>query len=398
MFCLNFAKRIRILASAVALFGLGLATSAQADTAGGAVIHNVATLNFDGGTTSAWVDVSVLTVASAPTIGVDTTAQSANSGDTVTYTYSITNNANGSDTFSLNAGSVDSNVQGAPGLVITDASGNVITDITLGGSVTNQPSDASGRVYIPAGSETNLAVGDLVVINGTTYRIATLTPGTKTTTIGGVTTPESPTVLTLTLPDGSPAGIVAGSIAAGTQIGETGVFKVAVTASSPTASGTDGSHTVNVSGSTSATLGGAGGVVVGFTTSSADGNETLTTVLAPTVQLRKEARNVTEGVASFANVGVTAQSGDTIEYRLTATPNAGTGNATNSVLIDEVPAYTSYVANSTTLNGNPVADAVGGGFPLTAAVSGLPVNSTSGGAGEIVDGESAVIIFRVIVD
>ena len=389
---------LRLLFVAITLLGtVGWSASSAANTAGGAVIHNVATLNFDGGTTSAWVDVGVNTVAAAPTISVDQVTLSANSGDTVTYNYTILNNANGGDTFSLNAASLDTNVQGAPGLAVTDALGNVITDHTLGGSVTNQASDASGNVFIPTESETNLAVGDSLVINGTTYLIATLTPGTKALTVGTVTTSEISTKLTLNNPDGTPAAIVAGTIPVGTQIGELGSFKVSVTASSPTVSGTDGSHTVKISGQTTATLGGAAGANITYTTSTADANETVTVVLAPTVQLRKEARNVTKGVASFANTGVTAQSGDTLEYRLTATPNAGSGNATNSVLIDEIPAYTTYVAATTSLNGNPVADIVGT-FALSAVNGGLSVGSASGAAGEIVDGESAVVIFRVTVD
>ena len=374
-----------------------LTATAQANTAGGTIIHNVATLTFDGGTATAYVDVTVNTIASAPTISVDSTGKSVNGGESATYTYTITNNSNGSDSFSLGAASTDANVSSAPGLNV-NGSGTANSSITLGGSIASLASDAAGNIYIPAGSETNLAVGDTVVINGTSYKIATLTAGTAASTTGSTTTNETPTSFTVTLPDGSAAGIGAGTIAVGSQIGEQGTFTVAVTASTPDTAGTDGTHTVNISGQTTAVAQGAGGAAITYTTKTADGNEATTTVLAPTVQLRKEVRNVTQGVVAFANNNVSAQSGDTLEYRLSATPNVGSGNATNSKLVDEVPDYTTYVAGSTSLNGGAVADGAGSSFPLSVANGGIPVSSASGASGVIVDGESAVVLFRVTVD
>ena len=374
-----------------------LSAPAQANTAGGTIIHNVATLTFDGGSATAHVNVTVNTIASAPTISVDSVGKSVNSGETATYTYTITNNSNGSDSFSLTGASADSDVAGVPGINV-NGTGTDNSSITLGGSVSSAASDAAGNIFIPAGSETNLAVGDIIVIAGTSYKIATLTAGTAANTAGNTTTAEVATKLTVTLPDGSAAGIAAGTIAAGTQIGEQSTFTVVVTASTPDTAGTDGKHVVNVSGATTAVAQGAGGAAVTYTTSTGAGNETTTTVLAPTVQLRKEVRNVTQGIAAFANTNVSAQSGDTLEYRLTATPNAGSGNATSSKLVDEIPEYTTYIASSTTLNSGAVADGAGATFPLVSANGGLTVKSTSGTSGVIVDGESAVVIFRVTVD
>ena len=378
------------------LAGTLLAATAQANTAGGTIIHNVATLTFDGGTATAYVDVKVNTIASAPTISVDSTGKSVNGGESATYTYTITNNSNGSDSFSLAAASTDADVSGAPGLNV-NGSGTANSAITLGGSVASVASDAAGNIYIPAGSETNLAVGDIVVINGTSYKIATLTAGTAASTTGTTTTPETPTSFTVTQPDGSAAGIVAGTIAVGSQIGEQGSFTVAVTASTPSTAGTDGVHTVNVSGQTTAVSQGAGGAAISYATQTADGNEATTTVLAPTVQLIKEVRNVTQG-GQFPSANVTAQSGDTLEYRLTARPSGGSGNSTNSKLVDEIPDYTTYVVNSTTLNNGAVADGAGSSFPLAVANGGIAVKSPSGTAGVIVDGESAVVLFQVTVD
>ena len=100
---------------------------------------------------------------------------------------------------------------------------------------------------------------------------------------------------------------------------------------------------------------------------------------------------MTDGGA-FATSGVTARTGDVLEYRLTA-GTIPTETITGAVITDSIPEFTAYVPNSTTLNGNPVAD-VG---PNSALVGGLQVNSATGAAGEIVDGETAVVTFQVTV-
>src|SRR5213593_3650965 len=62
--------------------------------------------------------------------------------------------------------------------------------------------------------------------------------------------------------------------------------------------------------------------------------------------------------------------GDTLRYTITV-KNIGNADAVNMVLRDAVPANTTYVAGSTTLNGAAVAD-VAGVSPL---VNGMPINS-----------------------
>ncbi len=389
----------RLAAPLLALAMLALPGAAQAViTAGGATIHNAATLTFTGGTARAQVNVGVQTIASAPTIAVNTTAQSVDANASATYTYTVTNNANGSDTFSFNGTSVDQNTTGAATLNVA-ATGTASTSLTLGASITSQASDAAGHVFIPAGSEMNLAVGDTVVINGVgTYTIATITPGTIASTTGGVTTPETPTTLTFTAVGGAPA-IGLNTVPAGTQLGEQQTFTTVVTASSPTTAGTNGTHTVNFTGATTATQTVAnGGGVVTYTTSAASGNETITTVLSPNVTLVKKVRNVTQGVTTFATTGVNAQAGDVLEYQLTATEGTGVTAATGNVLTDEVPAFTTYKAGSTTLNGVAVTDGAGGTLPLSSANGGLQINSTGQPAGTIAAGASAVVTFQVTVN
>jgi uncharacterized repeat protein (TIGR01451 family) len=64
--------------------------------------------------------------------------------------------------------------------------------------------------------------------------------------------------------------------------------------------------------------------------------------------------------------------GETLRYTITV-KNIGNANATNVVLRDLVPANTTYVAGSTTLNGAPVRDSAG----LSPLVNGMLINSPS---------------------
>ena len=98
-------------------------------------------------------------------------------------------------------------------------------------------------------------------------------------------------------------------------------------------------------------------------TGSADPTRTLI-ASAPAFQFQKTVQDLTSGTA-------TVTAGDTLRYTITV-KNDGTENATGVTLRDQIPANTSYVANSTTLNGKPVADAGQGVSPLQ---SGMTINS-----------------------
>jgi uncharacterized repeat protein (TIGR01451 family)/fimbrial isopeptide formation D2 family protein len=93
--------------------------------------------------------------------------------------------------------------------------------------------------------------------------------------------------------------------------------------------------------------------------------------------------------------------GDVLRYTITIYNNSNVP-ATVTELFDTVPANTSYVADSTTLNGLPVGQPDGGAFPLEAR---LPVSSSDltpplPGAGEgiLSPGGSAVVQFDLQVD
>jgi uncharacterized repeat protein (TIGR01451 family) len=91
--------------------------------------------------------------------------------------------------------------------------------------------------------------------------------------------------------------------------------------------------------------------------------------------------------------------GDVLHYTITVS-NSGAAPATGAVLTDAVPANTTYVADSVTLNGLPVGQPDGGVFPLAA---GIPISSSDLTpplplAGVLSPGQSAVIEFDLQVD
>ncbi|MFZ2161061.1 MAG: isopeptide-forming domain-containing fimbrial protein [Sideroxyarcus sp.] len=93
--------------------------------------------------------------------------------------------------------------------------------------------------------------------------------------------------------------------------------------------------------------------------------------------------------------------GDTLRYTITVS-NFGAVPATAASFADAVPANTTYVANSTTLNGLAVADAGVGVSPL---IGGIAISSSNltpplpaPGAGTLTAGQNATIIFDVTVN
>ncbi|VAW51072.1 Conserved repeat domain protein [hydrothermal vent metagenome] len=92
--------------------------------------------------------------------------------------------------------------------------------------------------------------------------------------------------------------------------------------------------------------------------------------------------------------------GDTLRYTIT-TSNIGAIPATGVVLTDAVPANTTYVVNSVTLDALPVGQPDGGVSPL---IVGIDISSSNltpplpgAGAGTLTAGESAVVTFDVLV-
>jgi len=94
-------------------------------------------------------------------------------------------------------------------------------------------------------------------------------------------------------------------------------------------------------------------------------------------------------------------SGDTLRYTITV-KNIGDEDAINSFLRDQLPANTTYVAESTTLNGNPISDLVVDELPL---ISGIAINAAENtlsgymrGDATALSGNIATITFDVIIN
>ncbi|HEX4945599.1 MAG TPA: hypothetical protein VFZ34_02900 [Blastocatellia bacterium] len=89
----------------------------------------------------------------------------------------------------------------------------------------------------------------------------------------------------------------------------------------------------------------------------------------------------------------TVAAGTKLTYTITIN-NTGSIAATGMQLIDAIPANTTYVANSTTLNGGAVAD-VAGAMPYTSLTE---IHSPGAPNGTIAAGQSAIVSFMVTVN
>jgi len=101
----------------------------------------------------------------------------------------------------------------------------------------------------------------------------------------------------------------------------------------------------------------------------ADPTQTLI-ASAPAFQVLKTVQDVTSGSA-------VVMAGDTLAYTITV-KNIGSENATGVTLRDLIPANTTYVAGSTTLNGAAVADASGVSSLQNGMTINSPANPTAG--------------------
>ncbi|GMR21177.1 MAG: hypothetical protein BMS9Abin36_1776 [Gammaproteobacteria bacterium] len=97
--------------------------------------------------------------------------------------------------------------------------------------------------------------------------------------------------------------------------------------------------------------------------------------------------------------GATAAPGDTITYTISVTNN-GVGTASNTTITDAIPNYTTYVANSTRLNGITVAGD-GATSPLAGGLlidDNLARGAGVAASGDIAEAGSATITFQVTVN
>jgi uncharacterized repeat protein (TIGR01451 family) len=139
------------------------------------------------------------------------------------------------------------------------------------------------------------------------------------------------------------------------------------------------------------------GIVIGNTddpdlAGNHDPTETLISS-APVLRVEKTSQDMTgDPAVLFAD--------DTLRYTISV-KNIGTENAVDVVVRDQLPASTTYVSNSTTLNGAPVADA-GGASPLQGGLLiNTPADPTPGSIPADATGSPshvAIITFDVVIN
>lgn len=133
-----------------------------------------------------------------------------------------------------------------------------------------------------------------------------------------------------------------------------------------------------------------GGTVIGIADPSVyDLGSCVTTLFNPILTATKSVANITSGV----NPAAIAQVGDVLEYTIVVT-NSGNLISNNSLFADAIPALTTYVPNSTTINGNPISD-VSGNMPFAIPAE---INSPTQLPGIVTVGSTATIIFRVTIN
>lgn len=401
----------RIAATVLLMLSFGVAPPlAHAAVSGNATIFNEATVSYVSAaityTASADVSVTVSTLAANPTVTVDSTAQTVAATANAVYNYTLRSNANGIDTYTLSLASVDAGVSASTDVIAASS--------TLWGGVVL--SSAAGTINVPGGSTTGLANGDTVELDvgGVPNRYTVTITAAGNAESSGV--PEVEATLTLAIIGASPA-ITGGNVAVGDQVGQYAVTTLTQTAGTPTVAGVDGTHTNNLTTTSTATL--ADNVTQAtYTTSAGDGNETITTVNSPNVTILKESQNFTTTSGFVSDGSTTAKPGEVIEYRITIT-NANATTATTSVfLTDDIPAYTTILTGayggndvsvtfndasvpSTTTTTHQVAaladqaDLAAGTLTVTVGSGAGDASVPTGGTLDALD--SAVVLYRVTV-
>ena len=380
------------------------ATARAANTSANATVHNPVTVSFKVGTGGAtfnnyaFVNVTVATKGATPTVypatGITTTASTS-----VSYDSGFKSNSNGPDTYTLSVPTITENA------FITDNGVPTVSpaSVTLWGGITSAASGA-GYIVVPAGSTTGLAAGNIVQIGSDRYTVGTIVPGTpaSTNTTTGVTTAETPAQIPLTPLLGTEPLITAGSVPAGTQVGQfvNETSFLTFTTGALLSQANNGTHTATFSAAPTATDEANAAVAAGTATN-------VTTVTPINLTITKKYRklnNVGAGAfdcsspaavtpASYDNTG-SPKPGEMIEYLITVENQNATQAASLVNVIDAIPPYTTYVA-STTCAGigttlSTVADAAGTSqlIPANGGVAIGTLNATA----------TAYVVFRVTVD
>lgn len=310
---------------------------ASANTAANTTVRNTVYVDYADAAAvvqpqiSAEVDVVVQLVAATPSISAPVDQTIAPSS-TATYSYTVFSNANGPDSYNITTPLVESG-----GLSASTAAPSV-TPVTLGAttivSAIAIPATTNTAITVPSDTTSDASVnsiiaGDTVVINGVVCSVVSLVDnGTPLT--GAITNS------TLTV---NCASAVAATV--GMVVGERRSFTVLV---DPNGFVPPGPETVTVT----TTVRDAANAQPAAT------DVTITTV-EQLLSVVKYVRNVTTpvvgggstltiGGSTYYTTGVLGVPGDTLEYLVEVTNTSGSNNATDTVISDPIPAFTTFSA------------------------------------------------------
>jgi uncharacterized repeat protein (TIGR01451 family) len=294
--------------------------SAQAGTAANTVIRNTATVSYDDTAGNAMpevtgtVDITVSMVYATATLSAPDD-ETTSPGTAAEYSYTITSNANGPDSYTLSA-TIDSESAGISGSTAETS----VASVTLG-ATTAAAAVSSGNASITVPNDgtsdssiNGIVADDIVVIGGNAYTVQSITDNGST--VSGTST------ITLT-------SNLTTDVSAGDAIYERKTFTMTVTPGTVTTA-TDKTIAVTTSAE--------------GTTAAAATDSTTTTVNVATITVTKHVSSDGTNWYLTADNRTFAPSA-TIYYRITVT-NSGSSNATSVVLTDAQPAYTTYVTDS----------------------------------------------------
>lgn len=353
----GFVKLVTACFTAFALTMVFVQGTAFATTAANAIISNTATVNYDDANgnaqaaVNASVDVTVNLVQATPTLSTPAD-QTTFSGTAIDYTYTITTNANGPDSYSLTAN--DNLPQAgitANSLEIRDTAGG-------GGSIINSVALAATSVATATGA----------IANGASLQIDVPNDGANDGTLNGFSGGETIIVdqggsnwsfsvvsidndaatgtSQMTIQNNSGGSV---TLTLGMLIAEQQTFYLYETATA----NADSSTVTN-------TLTAGDGVTANAT------DNTITTVnIVPSLTVTKYVRNITANNAGAGNcitvntglgagsvqycdgttTTVSGNPGDTLEYVIEVANGASAGEATDVVISDPVPAFTTQTGN-----------------------------------------------------
>lgn len=321
----------RISLSALLILSALAITSqhAAANTASNTSIVNTATVAYkDAGgvqqtAVTSYATVTVTLVAAAPTLTAPAD-QITTLTNAATYSYTITSNANGVDTYALSTSANGGSVTNSANILTSSAVPSNSGSVTLGATtaisspaillntdtVITVPSDG-----VAGGGVNGITAGARVVIGGLVYDVISV--------VDNANTPGTSVTSTITV-----NGPAQSALTYGTLIYEQKTISLAVTPLTMSATTTNETVTVILSAK------GAGAAAL---------DTTVTTVQPANLTVTKEVSLT--GLAASWGATANAPTGTALFYRITVT-NSGAANATSVVITDPLNGYVTYTGGS----------------------------------------------------